>query len=146
MNPTELAKVPYLKGPLGDGRRVPLMAFWDGNKWAVWIPTASGELISAQPLGMAEGSYFAREAERKHDLYVPFVDFLVQRAYWPSVVHWVGALEDDLRNLATSLAKIDFFFLHRAELGNINAGLFVATEIEYIAGVCRSMPICSKRR
>jgi hypothetical protein len=64
---------------------------------------------------------------------------MIQRAYWPDVRHWVSAVESDIQNAGTALAKIDLFFSVRKQVGELNVGYYVTTEFEYVIGVCRSM-------
>ncbi len=104
----ELAKVPYLRVDALEGRRIKLASFWDGVDWHNWIPSNNGKLFHMTGL-LGEGSYVAKTAAVTTDIYFPFVDFVWKHAGWPGVNHWIGALTEDVHQLAASIGKIDFF-------------------------------------
>lgn len=131
----ELAKLPHLRTDQLHGRTIPLLPHWDGKEWHSWV-AANGKILPIKINDVVHSDYLATSAAAPGDILVPFVSFMTQRAYWPDVAHWFSAICDDIHNLGTALAKIDFFFAHRAEIEGV--GRFVATETEYIFTVCRS--------
>lgn len=133
----DLSKVPFLDlKELGD-RTVNMLPLWDGTRWSLWMPTEKG-LFEMHPVDTYKYAYVAAEPAKASDLLIPFVDLMWQRASWPEMGRLVGAIESDFHNLATSLEKIDRFYLSRKEIG-MGVADFVATELEYILVVSRSI-------
>jgi hypothetical protein len=92
-----------------------------------------------RPVEYAEGQYVAQEQAKADDLYFPFAELMWKRATWQEVCHWLTSINDDVHNLATALAKIDFFWDMRERRPVLSVGRFVKNEIEYILMVCRSI-------
>jgi hypothetical protein len=135
---TAIAKPPYLDWDNLEGRERLLMNMWDGERWHAWRPDPDGDGVIAVPVSdVVEMDYLAKEAARAGDVQLRWFEFMFQRAYYPDLAWWIDGVTTDVRNLAASLAKIDFFFEKRAEIVGVNR--FVETEVEYIVGVCRSM-------
>lgn len=131
-----LKQVPYLDIANLQGRAIPTLSFYDSTKWHFWMPTSDGlSAIDARP---AEGDYFSRAPERPSDIYMEFLNFMVQRAYWPSVARFIDAIRNDVHNLGASLQKFHLFH-HAAKEKRFHTRRFASTEIEYIFGTCRSM-------
>ncbi len=134
----DLATVPYLKC-VADDRVVPLQAYWDGEGWHIWIHNPTGGLIKMRPVDCAESLYVAKEPARESDLHLPFLDFMWKHASWREVTRWLVAIERNVVKLAASLAKVE----HYATCANVgrrfDTNIFVATEIEYLFGRCRSL-------
>ncbi|MFI5297230.1 MAG: hypothetical protein ACHREM_03965 [Polyangiales bacterium] len=107
----------------------------------MWVPKGDGTLFRMRPPGFGEGVYFAKEAATQDDLHFPFMNFIVKRASWPDVHHWLNAIVADVHQLAAALGKIEFFWEHRKLVpGDIlGLGRFVGSELEYILTVCRSL-------
>jgi hypothetical protein len=122
---------------VGD-RTVNLMPLWDGSQWSLWIPTGTG-LFEMHPVDTSVIDYVAKTAARPTDLWIPFVDLMWQRASWPEICHHISAIRDDFHNMATSVAKIRHFFATRARIPRDALSYFVATELEYILTLCRSV-------
>lgn len=137
--PAAIAKPPYLDWDNLDGRERLVMNMWDGERWHAWRPDPDGDGVIAVPVAdVIEMDYLAKTPARAGDVHLRWFEFMFQRAYYPELAWWIDGVTTDVRNLAASLAKIDFFFEKRDEIG---AGVtrFVETEVEYIVGVCRSM-------
>lgn len=132
----EAEKLPHLRTDQLQGRCLLLLPLWNGEEWKMWV-APNGTIIPIKMNDAVHSDYLAEEAARSDDIFLPFIDFMMQRACWPDVEHWFRAIRDDLHNLGTALAKIDFFFAHRGEIEGVTR--FVATEIEYIFTVCRSV-------
>lgn len=132
----EADKLPHLRTDQLHGRCLLLLPLWDGEKWKMWITRPDGTILPIPVNDAVHSDYLAQNAARSDDIYLPFIDFMMQRASWPDVEHWFRAIRDDLHNLGTALAKIDFFFDHRDDIDGVTR--FVATEVEYIFTVCRS--------
>lgn len=137
MKADEIAKLPHLRVDELQGRCLLLLPFWNGEEWRMWVPRDDGTIMPFKPINAIHTDYLAAKAAGPEDIFLPFVDFMMQRAAWPDVEHWFRAIRDDLHNLGTTLAKLDFFFAHREEIPGISR--FVATEVEYIFTVCRSV-------
>lgn len=134
----ELSKISHLKCEELHGRAIPLLPLWDGSEWHMWIPTQERGLIKMKPIDVGEGDCFAKAPAKESDLYIPFFEFMLKRAYWPELSSKIRGIASDVQNLGTSLAKIDMFYAHREKL-SLGASDFVATELEYILLVCRSL-------
>ncbi len=130
--------VPYLRCS-GDGRIVPLQAYWDGSEWHMWIPDGRGALIKLQIFDCASGLYVAKAPARDTDLHLPFLDFMWKHASWPDVTRWLVAIENDVVKLSAALAKIEHFEDCATFAQRFETDIFVATEVEYLFGRCRSL-------
>jgi hypothetical protein len=132
----KLDAIPYIdKGQL-EGRFISTMHFYHEGSWELYIDVGDRLMpIKAWP---AEAFYFANEREKDTDLYFHFLDFIAQRACFYGTEKPILGLRDDLFNLSASIAKIEH--LH-ATKERIKQGVsrMVATEIEYVYSVCRSM-------
>ncbi len=134
----ELKKVPYLDIKSVGNRTINIVPLWDGNEWHVWIPQADGTLLKMRPRDSTHSDYVAAQPARDDDLHLPFLEFMWKHASWPDVAVRVRALSEDVHNLAASMAKIDHAFACRKTIGP-GVTKFVATEVEYVFGVCRSL-------
>ena len=102
----------------------------------MWIPTDKGlQKIKGWP---AEAFYFGDKPESEYDIYLHFLDFLAQKASFQSIAKPLRGLDDDFFNLSASVAKIDLLYEKRDEIKQ-GISRMVATEIEYIFSVCRSI-------
>jgi hypothetical protein len=113
------------------------MPYWDGSEWHSWVRTDKG-LIKVRPVEVAVGDYVAKAPIRPSDLHLTFVEFMWQRASWDSICRYISSIIDDFHNLATSCAKIDFYFQERARIGH-GVSQFVSTEIEFVVTCARSV-------
>lgn len=134
-----LKSVSYLKPEnIGDGRVVKLMPFWDGTAWHLWLDTSEG-LIEGKVLDVSEGDYIGKGAAKETDLFIPFIDFMWQRASWPEIVDVIRAIADDFHNMGTSVAKLRLFYDTRGKLAPSSSARFAATELEYLVILCRTV-------
>jgi hypothetical protein len=131
-----LRDIPYLNVDALQGRAVPSLSFYDGDKWHFWL-ILPDRLMPMQAIP-AEGDYFGRSAERRDDLYFEFLNFMLQRAYWPDVANIINAIRNDIHNLAASLEKYHLFNNARRET-LFDTKRFATTELEYIFSTCRSV-------
>lgn len=123
---------------LGDGRVVNLMPLWDGTAWHLWVDTPEG-LIEAKVVDVSEGDYIGKGAAKETDLFIPFIDFMWQRASWPEIVDVVRAIAEDFHNMGTSVAKLRLFYDARSNLAPSGSARFAATELEYLIMLCRTV-------
>lgn len=121
--------------PAYDGEHVPDWA--DDPDWFVWHPTPDGELRALDGFPK-EGRYFAEDFASDNDLFFQFLHIYTQHASWPDLMGILANIEDDLRNLATSMAKMGLY-QHLAETSTFDTRRFVITELEYVLMVCRSL-------
>lgn len=133
-----LAIVPYLDlSRLGD-RVVNLMLLWDGTEWHAWFPVHDN-LQHMKPADVVLLSdYVARTAADENDVWIPFVEFMWQRASWPETRPAVSGISADFHNFATSAAKLEFYFKAHEGIGG-GISHFVATEMEYLFTTSRSV-------
>ncbi len=138
MDPEELRAVSYLDVDNVAGRIVNLLPLWDGKHWHHWFPGPDG-LIETGPIEAVETDYVAKERARDSDISIQYIEFMWQRASWPGVYEYIKALSDDFHNLGTSIAKLRHFHTVRNSLDGTATSRFVATELEYIVMVTRSV-------
>jgi len=137
---TELNQIPYLASDVLGDRTLFLMPFWDGTNWHHWFPIEGGKLIKAAIADTVQSHYVAKEAAFETDLWVPFIDFLWQRASWREIFPLILALCEDFHNLATCTAKIRHFFWTLNAISSPSlATSFVETELEYIIILARTI-------
>lgn len=129
--------LPHYQGCELQGRHIPLIALYDDkSEWQMWLPhEGKPHLFKGIP---SEGCYFATRPADKSDLHSAYVELMFQRALWPDIFPLVQAVYSDLNNLGASLAKIDLIFSNINAIG-FGACRMVATELEYIFTVCRSL-------
>jgi len=133
---SDLAKIPHIECGNLQGRTIATLTFFVDGEWQLWLPTEKGLLcLKGQP---AEGFYFARQPELPTDVYLHFLDFIAQRGCWPSVVRSLRGLMEDFFNLGACIKKFDILFEHSQGKGT-SASRLVATELEYLFGLCRSV-------
>jgi hypothetical protein len=132
-----LLKLPYLDVTAIGDRTVNLMPMWDGSHWLGWI-VVDGDLLEINVSDVQQVDYIASQAATPTDMMIEFIEFMWQRASWPEICPLISRARSDIHNLATSLAKIDYFFESRLLIGH-GVGHFVLTEIEYLFTVARSL-------
>ncbi|MGC2744327.1 MAG: hypothetical protein WA672_14150 [Candidatus Angelobacter sp.] len=134
-----LKAVSYLKPEnLGDGRVVNLMPLWDGSTWHQWFDLPD-RLIDLKIVDVSEGDYIGKAAAKPSDLFIPFIDFMWQRASWPEITDLIVAIADDFHNMGTSVAKLRLVFDSRKKLSSVGASRFASTELEYLVMLCRTV-------
>lgn len=136
-DPIKVSELPLLDASVLQGRSVVVMPYWDGTQWHMWVPAPGGGLLPMRCGGVIAYDYVARVAEQPTDLYIPFVDFLWQRASWSHTAGSLNLVEDDVHNLGTCFAKFEHFHQHREQIGD-GVGLFATTELEYLLVLVRS--------
>jgi hypothetical protein len=135
----QLAQVPYLDASqIGPDRVVQLMPLYDGDRWHMWHPGPNDSMIKLAIVDYGMGDYVAKAEARDTDLHFRFIEVVWQHVSYPAVTRPTFAISEDMRNLATALAKVDFFWDHRDALG-YGVAEFVRTEIEYMLVVARSL-------
>jgi hypothetical protein len=105
------------------------------------IPHVRADLLCGRFLGSMiffEGCYFATKPVDPHDTFVPFLDFTGRIIALQRIQKPFSGVCDDLHNLAASLAKLTHL---QSASEQIPHGLsrMVASEVEYIILVCRSL-------
>jgi len=86
----------------------------------------------------AEGIYFGTKPEKETDIYLHFLDMVGQRLNYLPVKRMFFGLHDDVFNISASLAKVRLLYRTRKD-HKTGVARMVATEIEYLHGVCRSI-------
>jgi hypothetical protein len=82
--------------------------------------------------------YFGTVPEQETDICLHFLDMMGQRLNYLPVGRLFFGLQDDVFNLSASLAKIRLLHRTRKE-HKTGVSRMVATEVEYLHGVCRSI-------
>lgn len=132
-----LSSIPYLDLAALGGRVLNLMPFWDGSEWHVWV-SRDGGVLRLKTAGVAQTDYVAEAAAASSDLWIPFVEWVWQRASWSDIVPQIRALLDDFHNFATCADKLSTYHRFRKEIGDGTAS-YVVTELEYIFVLARSV-------
>jgi len=131
----QFAKIPFLNHVELSGRVLFSTLFFDG-KWHAWIK-AGNQLLPTQ-MWPAGAIYFGTLPEQETDICLHFLDMMGQRLNHLPVTRMFFGLHDDVFNLSASLAKIRL--LHRTRKDHKHGvSRMVATEVEYLHGVCRSI-------
>ncbi len=120
------------------GRIIPLIPVLDDQgKWHMWLPHEDDllEIPIVEPVRL---DYFAKRPASGNDVYFRFVNFIHQRCLLKSIHYLDSAIREDMHNLAACLAKIEYYFKLRDDK-TVDVSRFVATEIEYLFYVCRSL-------
>lgn len=133
---TKLSSIPYLDLSNLQGRFISTLMFYDAGSWRTWLP-AGDQLIEVKAWP-SEAFYFSAEAESPNDLFFHFLDFIAQRASFPTLQKPILGLHDDIFNLSASLAKFEHLHITRDAIGT-GVSRMVVTEVEYLFSVCRSI-------
>ncbi len=99
----QLAAIPFLNHGEAYGRFLCSTMFYDGE-WHAWID-ANGRLFKTQ-MWPSETAYFGTRAEKPTDICLHFLNLMAQRLNCYPISKQLFALQDDVDNLAASLAKI----------------------------------------
>jgi len=114
------------------------MSLWDGERWHLWMPGPQG-FFEVKPIDTVEVAYVAQTPAEKSDLYIPFVEFMWQRASFPEICPLIRAICEDFHNMGTSVAKLRHFFQARKALGAVHIARFATTELEYLVILSRTI-------
>ncbi|MDX2085697.1 MAG: hypothetical protein SFZ03_09950 [Candidatus Melainabacteria bacterium] len=134
-----LKVIPYLNADALQGRVLLLMPFWDGQEWHQWFLDRTGGVIKTSIVDVVKSIYVAQNPALGSDLLIPFVAFMWQRANWPKVSPLISAICDDFHHIAISIAKLRHFFDTKNTVSHNLLSSFVATELEYILILSRSI-------
>jgi hypothetical protein len=133
---SELSKIPFIDVENLHGRTIATLSFFAEGDWHLWVPTNNGIIkIKGWP---SEGCYFGKEEEKETDAYLEFLNFIAQRCSWPSVIRPFRGLQQDFFNLCACVKKFDILF-DQSEKLKTATGRLVATELEYLFSLCRSV-------
>jgi hypothetical protein len=119
------------------GRYVPNLSFYVDGKWHLYIWDGNDRFVDACGTPV-EADYLGDAPERASDQCFPLFNLIAQQASFKEMHMFAAGIWEDFQNLATSLAKIDLFF-ETSKIKGRETTRFVATEIEYVIGVCRSV-------
>jgi len=133
-----LRAVPYLDVAGIGGRRVNLMAFWDGERWHMWIPMPAGNLMRMNPVEAMHLDYVAKAPASSNDLLIPFVEVMWQHLSYEDICPLISAICDTFHKMGTSVAKLRHLHRSRAVVGHATSD-YAATEIEYLAILSRTV-------
>lgn len=130
-------RIPFVAEGAPGGRFLATTSFHDAGVWSIYMRDPEKGRYFAMRGEPAEAYYFAKAPERDDDLSWFFLTFMAQRANRVGLERLFQAMQDDLYNLSASLGKLRL--IHRGAGRGDGAGRMVATEIEYILLVCRSV-------
>lgn len=135
MDVLKLATIPFLNHSGLQGRFLCSLLFYD-RKWHAWIEV--GDQLFETQMWPAEAVYFGTAPELETDICFHFMDIIAQKLSFLPLGRALFALQDDIFNLSASLAKIQFLHERKKDL-KTGVSRMVATEVEYMHGVCRSI-------
>lgn len=118
-------------------RYVSNLTFYVKGEWHLYVWNGKDKFINLRGTPI-EAGYLGDAPERPSDQCFPLFNLIAQKASFKEMHMFAGGIWEDFQNLATSLAKIDLFF-ETSKIKGKETNRFVATEIEYIVGVCRSI-------
>lgn len=133
---SELSIIPHFDLTNIEGRYIPSLIFFTKGEWEFWVPTPDGKFIKSKAWP-AESTYFGDSKENEFDITFHFLDFLSQRANYLDQAYALQCIEDDIFNLSSSLRKFQIFRDLKDDVPGRSR--LVATELEYLFSVCRSM-------
>lgn len=133
---SELKKIPFLDPEsISNSRAITSLSFYVAGEWHCWMAPA-GELIKVQ-MWPCEAGYFGDSGERDTDPRFRLLELAAQRISFVDMLKSIVGITHDLRNLATSLAKMKCFY-EISKTRQSEVARFVQTEMEYMIYVCRS--------
>jgi hypothetical protein len=133
-----LKAIPYLDVAGIGGRRLNLMALWDGERWSAWIPMPDGTLMRMHPVEAMSLDYVAKAPARANDLLIPFVELMWQHLSYEDICPLISAICDTFHRMGTSVAKLRHLHRSRAVLGHATSDC-AASELEYLAILSRTV-------
>lgn len=134
----EIKKIPYLNIDELYGRVLNLMPFWDGNEWHQWVDCSAG-LVKIKIVDAVESDYLAKTPASQHDILIPFIEFMWQRASFNEICPLIRGISEDFHNMGTCIAKLHHFFRTQHSLKSVEVIRFATTEIEYLVILCRTV-------
>lgn len=135
---SDISAIPYLDPAEMADRFLSSTSFFDAGAWRTWAPVeGQGQKVVEIQAWPAESFYYGRVAEKPSDFESKFLTFLAQRVNFRGLAPYLTAIQDDVLNLSTALAKLDLIF--RTGSSHDGSARMAATEVEYILLVCRSI-------
>jgi hypothetical protein len=133
-----LMQLPHLDlSGLGDRAAINLPV-WDGENWRSW--RIQGDTATEGKMaGVIKSNYLARSPHDESDVSIPFVEIMWQRASWPEILRLISGIENCVRKMGTSVAKMKHTYLTRNQLPVGAATEFATTEFEYSIVLCRTV-------
>jgi len=132
----ELKKIPHLNHDALPGQILCTTMFWVDGEWQFWLPVGN-QLIRMQALP-AEMAYFGQSAHRVDDIFLGLLNLIAQHACLQGTVREFTGLLDDVKNIGTSIQKLDLLLANRQQVAHGMARM-ISTEVEYLAVQCRSI-------
>ncbi len=137
-NIIDLKDLPYLSKTDLRGRFICSMIFYINDEWRTWVEIEEeGKRLIEIQAWPAETFYFGDKEADPADIHSVLLHLVGQHVNMKGFERVFLGLRDDFLNLATSFAKLDFI-AKNATLDN-GMGRIVATEVEYLLLVCRSI-------
>jgi hypothetical protein len=135
---SDISAIPYLDPAETADRFLSSTSFFDAGAWRTWAPVEGpGRQVVEIQAWPAESFYYGRVAEKPSDFESDFLTFLAQRVNFRGLAPYLTAIQDDVMNLSTALAKMDL--IYRSGSSHDGSNRMAATEVEYILLVCRSL-------
>ena len=133
-----LTQLPHLDlSELGDRAAINLPV-WDGENWRYWR-IQGDSATEGKMAGVIKSNYLARSPHEESDVSIPFVEIMWQRASWPEILRLISGVENCIRKMGTSVAKMKHTYLTRNQLPVGAAPEFATTEFEYSIVLCRTV-------
>ena len=147
LSTADVSKITYLRKNT-DGRMIPLYPYYDheSKSWEIFVMNYEGKLTKMVITELTEGMYFCKSPKSSSDAYLPFINFMLKRAYWKEITYFIESIFTDILNIAASTFKLKQIYItwFAAALGgetDLGLGInrVVITELEYLFMVCRSI-------
>lgn len=141
-----LIEIPYLAHVPTDGRRVPLITYYDVDTqlFSTFLPDhGKSNEIMVLPINEAiETVYLAKSPARETDCHLPFYETILQHFCFSDVWPLLRITQQDLINAIVSLHKYFVLLEYSANHRNTTGAMMMRTEIEYIFANHRAFYDC----
>jgi len=125
------SEIHFLTRQPDQGRSIPHLPFYDGERLYVYAPHASGKLMVLHPLDSEHTHYVAKSPFGEHDFRDEFWRAVIQRFTVSPIIRVANAMRSDVMNALASLQQY-FVNLHYGNtVGGLSDTALVATQLEY---------------
>lgn len=119
-------------------RTIPLFPVYRNNQWEKYV-LVNNNFIRMEIVDFIDGLYFAKQPILEYDLKLIFFNVMLKKANFKEKSKFIFYILDDIQNLSASVEKINLFHTMRDKIDSVILSKYVATELEYIFKVSRSI-------
>lgn len=137
----EIQKIPYVDNMPSDGRVVHLAPYFDEDKndFISYVPNGDNKLMWVLAEPGDSGYYGKSKLNETNDIYLDFINTLVQNYSYCKINHTIGGIIKDFFNCSAFFEKYFIIHAHYLDTKNVSTSSLVATEIECFFGNIRSL-------